>query len=63
MEMPARLNRWLGFAPNWGGAQGPAAEAVRFMIRVEVPTLGAGGGYAGYETGTRALNGRERGCR
>lgn len=59
LEMPATWNRWLGFAPNWGGSRAAAAIAARVGIQVGVPGLAAGSGYAGYQIGTNA---QQSGC-
>lgn len=54
LELPMGLNRWLGFAPNWGGTQAALANAARTGIQVGVPAAAAGAGYAGYELGNAA---------
>ena len=60
--MPASWNTWLGFAPNWGGAQATLAIAARWGIRIGVPGLAFASGYAGYELGEGALQ-DECGCK
>lgn len=62
LEMPMALNRWLGFAPRWGGAQAAAANAARVGIQAGVPSLAAAAGYGGYQLGTAAQSGGSGGC-
>jgi hypothetical protein len=62
LQLPSSLNRWLGFAPNWGGAQAVAARAARAGIQLGVPSVATGAGYAGFELGTRAQSSSGPGC-
>jgi RHS repeat-associated protein len=59
LEMPASLNTWLGFAPNWGGTQALLATLARLGIQVGVPATAGAAGAAGYALGSDA---NRRGC-
>jgi hypothetical protein len=63
LEMPMALNRWLGFAPNWGGIEGALATATRIAIQMGVPGLAGAAGYGGYNLGTAVQGGGGGGCR
>ena len=45
------LNRWMGFARNWGPNARFQAGLMEKSIRVGVPAAGAGTGYLGYKVG------------
>ncbi len=59
LEMPAGLNRWLGFAPNWGGTDALLARLARWGIRAGVPASAGAAGYAGHTVAKKA---REAQC-
>jgi len=52
MEMPGRLNSWMGYAARAGGAEGWAATAVEWGIKAAVPGSFVGSAYLGAELGS-----------
>lgn len=63
VEMPMTWNRWLGFAPNWGGAQAAMASVARVGVQAGIPTLAASSAYAGYRVGQKAQQPLPCGCK
>lgn len=62
LEMPLSWNKWLGFAPRWGGAEAAKAFAARLGIQIGVPSVAAASGYAGFQIGNKAQEEQEKQC-
>ena len=54
LEMPGSWNTWLGFAPNWRGAQAVLSNLARLGIQAGVPAAAGISGAAGYAVGSDA---------